>query len=347
VNSVQPFNALALQINTRGINKCSDRSSAQQLIDANLSHVEKLLTGSNRFIQVFAGDAVKLVVLPEYFLTSFPFGESIDAWKEKGCLAPVGAEYDRLGALAQTLGIYLSGNVYELDNHFPNLYFQTSFIISPSGDVICRYRRLISMFAPTPHDVLDEYLDHYGSDSLFPVAKTELGNMACVASEEILYPELSRALMLNGAEIICHSSSEVASNLMTPKNIAKRARASENMAYVVSANSAAITDIDFPAESTTGSSQIVDFKGTVMAETIAGESSNANALIDIERLRQARRKPAMTNLIARQRYEVVKDSYSNIIYPANNLADKVPDRQHFLDTQKEVIQNLIDKGVIE
>ena len=203
------------------------------------------------------------------------------------------------------------------------------------------------MFAPTPHDVLDAYLDHYGSDSLFPVARTELGNMACVASEEILYPELSRALMLNGAEIICHSSSEVASHLMTPKNIAKRARAIENMAYVVSANSAAITDIDFPAESTTGSSQVVDFKGAVMAETLPGESSNANALLDIERLRQARRKPAMTNMVARQRFEVVKSTYTQTIYPANNLADKMPDRTHFLDIQKEVIQGLIDRGVIE
>lgn len=347
MSTPKPFNALALQINTRGVNKCSDRTAAQEVIDANLEHTEKLLTGSSRFIQVFGGDAVRLVVLPEYFLTSFPFGESIEAWKEKACLAPDGAEYERLGSLAQSLNIYLSGNVYETDDHFPDLYFQVSFIIAPNGNVICRYRRLISMFAPTPHDVLDAYLDHYGKDSLFPVAKTELGNMACVASEEILYPELSRALMLNGAEIICHSSSEVASNLLSPKNIAKRARAIENMAYVVSANSAALTDLDFPADSTTGSSQIVDYKGALLAETLAGESSNANALIDIDRLRQARRKPAMTNLLARQRYEVVESSYQQTIYPANNLDNKLPDREHFMKMQADVIESLVKRGVIE
>ena len=347
MNSSQPFNALALQIDTRSVNKCSDRSSAQHVIDANLEHIEQLLTGSSRFIQVFGGDAVRLVVLPEYCLTSYPFGESIEAWKEKACLAQNGSEYERLGKLAQTLNIYLSGNVYELDEHFPDLYFQVSFIIGPNGDVICRYRRLISMFAPTPHDVLDAYLDHYGKESLFPVVKTELGNLACVASEEILYPELSRALMLNGAEIICHSSSEVASNLLSPKNIAKRARAIENMAYVVSANSAALTELDFPPDSTTGSSQIVDYRGAVMAEAIAGQSSNANALIDIQRLREARRKPAMTNLLARQRYEVVQDCYSQEIYPANNLENKLPDREHFMQTQADVIESLIKRGVIE
>ena len=114
---------------------------------------------------------------------------------------------------------------------------QTSFIISDSGDVILRYRRLISMFAPTPHDVLDAYLDHYGDDALFPVADTPLGKLACVASEEILYPEITRALALQGAELICHSSSEIGGPRATPKNIAKQARAYENMLYVVSANS--------------------------------------------------------------------------------------------------------------
>ena len=111
-----------------------------------------------------------------------------------------------------------------------------------------RYRRLVSMFAPTPHDVLDPYLDLYGADALFPVADTAIGRLACVASEEILYPEITRALALRGAEVICHSSSEVGTPLTTPKNIAKQARAYENMLYVVSANSGGIAGIAIPAK---------------------------------------------------------------------------------------------------
>ena len=68
--------------------------------------------------------------------------------------------------------------------------------------------------------------------------KTEIGTLTCIASEEILYLEITRYLMMRGAEIFLHSSNEVSSPMPTQKNIAKLARATENMAYVVSANSA-------------------------------------------------------------------------------------------------------------
>ena len=120
------------------------------------------------------------------------------------------------------------------------------------------------MYAATPHDVLDEYISVYGVDSLFPVARTPLGNFACLASEEILYPEIARCLALKGAEIFLHNTSEVGALSPTPKNIAKQARAIENMAYVISANSAGITGYAIPAHSTDGHSQIVQYEGMVL-----------------------------------------------------------------------------------
>ena len=64
-----------------------------------------------------------------------------------------GLEYEALSKIAQSYNIFLAGNAYELDPNFPGLYFQTCFVIDPSGEIILRYRRLNSMFAPTPHDV--------------------------------------------------------------------------------------------------------------------------------------------------------------------------------------------------
>ena len=103
------------------------------------------------------GADTRLVVLPEYFLTGFPLGESFEEWSQKACLEVGGAEYEALGRIAQDNGIFLAGNAYELDSQFSGLYFQVSFILDPSGDVILRYRRLNSMFSPTPHDVWDRY----------------------------------------------------------------------------------------------------------------------------------------------------------------------------------------------
>ena len=349
--SISPYAGLPLQVHCRAINGVADTASARQMMLDAIAHCGKALMGAKTFASTFSGDDIRLVVLPEYFMTGFPMGESVAQWREKACLAANGPEYAALGQLAQKHHVYLSGNAYELDEHFPELYFQTSFIISDNGDVILRYRRLVSMFAPTPHDVLDAYLNHYGIDALFPVADTPLGRLACVASEEILYPEITRALALRGAEVICHSSGEVGSQLATPKNIAKQARAYENMLYVVSANSAGISGTPIPSESTDGHSQVVDFKGRVLAEAAQGESMNGFAEIDISALRRARAKPAMTNMLARQRTELFASVYgSNPVYPANNLLDngkvKEPDRNHFMETQRAAIRALQQRGVI-
>ena len=337
------YKALALQATCQTVNSCKTREEANVIMTETLSRLEKQMTASMAFI----GKDVKLVVLPEYFLSGFPMGESIEAWKVKAALDIDGAEYENMGAIAQKLGIYLSGNVYENDPHFPELYFQTSFITGPNGNVVLRYRRLNSMFAPTPHDVFEKYLEVYGYEALFPVAKTEIGNLACIASEEILYPEVARCLAMRGAEIICHSSSEVASNLLTQKNVAKLARAIESMAYVVSANSAGMSGIPIPFASTDGASKIINYEGLVLAEAGYGESMVANATIDLEALKAHRHRPAMSNFLARQRFELYAQSYAeHSFYPVNSLMNKKAERSHFIQTQAEVIEKLDKKGLI-
>lgn len=351
MSAPQPYAALALQMRCDAINQCASAEDARAQMLANIGRCGDLIRGSKGFVATFSGDTVRLVVLPEYFLSSFPMGDPVDRWLAYACLAEDGPEYEALSKVTQDNGVYLSGNVYESDPHFPGLYFQASFILSDSGERVLRYRRLVSMFAPTPHDVLDRYLDIYGEEALFPVADTELGRLACVASEEILYPEITRALALRGAEVICHSSSEVGSPLATPKNIGKQARAYENMVYVVSANSAGIDRIPFPAASTDGHSQVVDYKGRVLAEAGFGESMVGVAEIDIAAQRRTRAKPAMTNMLARQRLDLFRSTYAGEAYPANNLLDdagdlRQPGRAHYLQTQADVIARLQEKGVL-
>ena len=337
------YKALALQVTCQTVNSCRNRAEAQPIMNQTLDRLEGQIAASMAFL----GKDTKLVVLPEYFLTGFPMGESIEAWQEKASLDMDGPEYARMGQICQKLQIYLSGNVYENDPHFPDIYFQTSFIVAPSGEVILRYRRLNSMFAPTPHDVMDRYVEVYGYEALFPVAKTEIGNLACIASEEILYPEIARCLAMRGAEVLCHSSSEVASNLLTQKNVAKLARAIESMAYVVSANSAGMAGIAIPFASTDGASKVVNYEGLVLCEAGYGESMVANATIDLEALKAHRHRPAMSNFLARQRFELYAQSYAeHSFYPVNSLMNKKAERLHFIQTQAEVIEKLDKRGLI-
>jgi len=331
------YKALALQLTCQSVNSSQNRDEAEALMLQSIERIERQIAASIGFI----GRETLLVVVPEYFLTGFPMDETVEQWREKAALEIDGRIYEALSAMVQRQQIYFSGNAYEQDPFFPELYFQTSFIMGPNGDVLLRYRRLNAMYTPTPHDVWELYLDAYGYDSLFPVAKTNIGNLACIASEEILYPEVARCLSMRGAEVFLHSTSEIGSPLVTQKNIAKLARATENMAYVVSANSAGVVGTALPAGSTDGGSKIVDPKGIVLAEAGYGESLVAHADIDLAALREFRQRPAIGNMLARQRFELYADSYAkHSVYPPDTLLSQPAERSQFMKTQQEVIKKL-------
>lgn len=340
------YRALALQTTCRAINACSTPEDAAVAVADNIDRVGRQIRASKAFI----GADLKLVVLPEYFATSYPLGDTIPGWAAKGCFGMHGAEYERLGRIAQDNGVYLCANAYERDPHFPGLYFQSSVILDDSGNQILRYRRLISLYAPSPHDVWDRYLDAYGIDGVFPVAHTPLGRLACIASEEILYPEIARALGLRGAEVILHSTSEVGSPELTPKDIAKRARAIENMAYVVSANTAGISGVDIPLGSADGMSKIVDDQGRVLAAAAAGESMAAYADLDIAGLRRRRLRPGMGHVLSRLPQAAISAGLGATALKPNALLDgdtlKIPQRADFAARQKATIEALLGAGVL-
>jgi predicted amidohydrolase len=342
--SITSYRALCLQVKCHAVSSIKDKAEARAVMQQSIARIRGQVLAAIAFL----GAETKLVVLPEYFLTGFPMGDSIAAWADKAALEMNGAEYELLGKLAQDAKIYFAGNAYELDPNFPNLYFQTCFLLAPSGDVILRYRRLNSMFAPTPHDVWDKYLDVYGLEGVFPVARTEIGNIAAIASEEILYPEIARCHAMRGAEVFFHTSSQANEIAKAVKEVCTVARAVENCAYVVSTNSGGYAGTPIPEDSTNGGSKIVDYQGLVVAKTGQGESLGATATIDLTALRRFRQRPGMENLLARQRFELFAESYANHQhYPANNLLGVQPERAHFLNTQYETIARLIQAGVLE
>ena len=339
--------ALALQVDCDGVHVDSSREQAALRMQRSLERIDRAVLGAKRWI----GSDLKLVVLPEYILTGPPWGETIPEWTAKAALDPQGAEYDVLASIASKHGIYLAGNGYETDAHFPGLYFQACWVFDPSGVRVLTYRRLISIFAPTPHDVWDRYLDIYGLEGVFPVADTAIGKLAAIASEEILYPEIARAHAIRGAEVFLHSTSEVASPNLTIKQIARRARALENLAYVVSANTAALHGIDVPPDSSNGYSDLIDYQGNQMIVAGLGNSSVANGFLDMAGLRAYRRRPAMSNMLSRQALDLFAESYASADLRRSNglLQDgkiMIPDRSYFQQRQADAIARMIDRNIL-
>lgn len=341
------YGAVALQIDCDGVHADTSRESARARMVRSIARIDRAVSGAKRWL----GADLKLVVLPEYVLTGPPWGEPIGEWVDKAALDEEGPEYEGLARIAQKHGVHLATNAYETDRHFPGLYFQGCVLFDDSGRGVLRYRRLISMFAPTPHDVWDRYLDIYGIEGVFPVADTALGKLAAIASEEILYPEIARCHALRGAEVFLHSSSEVAAVKLTPKQIARRARALENLAWLVSANNAALHGIDVPVDSASGYSDIIDYLGNQVVQAAGGESVVAAASLDLAALRAYRRRPGMGNLLSRQAPELFTGIYSRVsIRKPNGLLSGskviVPDRSFFQERQTEALTALAGLGIL-
>jgi predicted amidohydrolase len=342
------YSALALQTRCDAVNQDATPAAARARMNGAIARVGAQIGAAKGFLQGFNGYELKLVVLPEYWMTSFPLGETREQWQAKAAIDVDGPESDAIGALAQRHRVFLCSNHYENDKNFPDLYFQSNVVYAPNGNVVLRYRRMISLFTPSPYDVWDRYLAVYGRDAVFPVARTEIGNLGTVASEEILYPEIARMTVFRGAEILLHPTSEVGSPAMTPKHIGKMARAVENIAYVVSANSAGIYGTPVAANSTDGMSIVLDWYGRTLAEAGSGETFNANAVVDIAALRETRRKSGMTNVISRLPLDAFQDTYANTnLAPPNKTPDgRMIERPAVMARQRDVIERLVRDGVL-
>lgn len=343
------YSACALQVVCDAVNQDSSVESARARMMASIQRIGRQIATTKAFLRTFNGTELKLVCLPEYYLTGFPLRESREEWKAKASVDIDGPEYEALAAIAQRFGVFIGGNLYENDPNFPELYFQANTLISPSGETVLRYRRMISLYTPTPYDVWDQYLDIYGYDAVFPVAETEIGKIGSIASEEILYPEIARMHAVKGAEILLHPTSEVGSPSLTVKDVAKRARAIESMAYVVSANSAEILGTPVPAASTDAMSKIVDWNGRVLGEAESGESLNANAVIDLPELRATRARTGMANLLSRLPLAAFTPGYDDAASAApNSMAGRgMLSQAEALDRQRSVIDQLRERGVFQ
>ena len=343
------YTALALQTVCDAVNQDASTEDAHARMHRAIARVRGQIGAAKGFLKGFNGYDLKLVVLPEYWMTGFPLRETREEWQDKAAIGMEGEFADALAGLAQTFGLYLCSNHYETDPNFADLYFQSNVVYAPNGDTILRYRRMISLYTPSPYDVWDRYIEAYGEDAIFPVAETEIGTLATIASEEILYPEIARMHALKGAEILLHPTSEVGAPTLTPKHIAKKARAIENIAYVVSANSAEIIGTPVPSASTDGMSIILDWYGRTLAEAGTGETINANAVLDLGALRDTRSKTGMTNTLSRLPLAAFAPAYAGTqLAPANRTPDgQMIERADAIAGQQAVLDAMKEKGILK
>jgi predicted amidohydrolase len=342
---ILPWRATCMQVYTYGTNRAKTRAESMAVVNKSLDRWLELLDNLGRY-----GGEKQLALFPEFALQGFPGKESAADWIEKSCFEiPGSPEIARLQNKAKELGIFIGANAYERDPEWPGRFFNCSFLIDDQGDIVLKYRRINTQHAGSPHDFMDKYLARYGVEGIFPVAKTKLGNIGMIPCGEIMYPEAARAVMFRGAEVLLHPTSDFGAWDNWSWQSCKKARASENMMYLISANSGGIRGTSVPETENAGRSRIFDWEGRTLAEGPSpGESMRCNTLIDVEALRRVRSTEGGFNRIVGIRTEIYRLVYdTTVFFPANSFADAgMESRAKIREARHNALSNLAKVGAI-
>lgn len=211
-------------------------------VDANLGYVREALAR-------VAAQGANLAVLPEMWSSGFSYKDLNElALRTRGIV-------DELLELSKRLKLVIIGSMPEPNG---DKVFNTVYVID-NGALAGVYRKM-HLFS-----LLGEERAFSGGDSWL-CAETSLGKVGVIICYDLRFPELSRRLAIEGAQVIC-----VPAQWPKPRQehwrTLLRARAMENQLFIVACNACGIIGkLDF-----FGMSMIIDAKGELLVEAGEGQ----------------------------------------------------------------------------
>ncbi len=298
-------------------------------IRANLEHMLELIDKSQ-----FYGGKKDLLCFHEFPLQGW------NPWDRKELerlsIEVPGPETEAIAAKAKQYGCYIKFGAYVVDDDWPGHVLSVTTIIGPDGDIVARdwkARNIKGVFpdfelvTTTVYNVLDRYIEMYGTDAVIPVHRTPIGNLATSSTQ--MEPELFRAMAMKGAELILRT----ASGGFTPGDM--QMTAAYNRVYTVIVNNSVSPEnpgfLD-DAFGGAGGTAIYGPRGETLAEADSKFEQQVIARVPIARFRQRHQIPDVHKAL----YEPVFAAYEPR-FPANLYADALPtslaDAKTFLDKE--------------
>ncbi len=244
-------------------------------VGANLSQLDLL-------IKQAANDGAKVVLLPENFACINTDKEILNVAEEYG----EGIIQDFLAKTARQNAIWLVAGGLPIKQENQEKVRQALLVYDDQGAVQARYDK-IHLF-----DVLIEESgeSHHESSTFDPgdqvvVVETPYGTLGLSICYDLRFPELYRQLVDQGAEILLVPSAFTKITGFAHWDALIRARAIENLAFVVAA---AQGGYHYNGRETYGHSMIVDPWGRILAQQPQG-TGVILANVDLGRLQQTRK----------------------------------------------------------
>ncbi len=225
-----------------------------------------------RLVEDAASQGAELVVLPEYFC--------IMGMKDTDKLAvreqPGDGQIQRfLSETAKRLGIWLVGGSVPLTSSEPDKVYNSCLVYADNGEQVARYDKIHLFGLQLGHE-------HYAEEKTIKAGHkvvtvdSPFGRIGLSICYDLRFPELFR--LMNNVDIILAPAAFTAITGKAHWEVLVRARAVENMAYVIAPGQGGY---HVNGRETNGDSMIVDPWGVVMARLPRG-SGAVVAMIDPE-----------------------------------------------------------------
>lgn len=257
-------------------------------ISANLSEV-------SRQISLAVQSGAKLIVLPESFaIMGLQDEDQLKVAEDKGA----GLIQDFLSEQSKKYKTWIiAGTIpLNLDSHSPNYknkIYAACLVYNEKGENVSRYDKvhLFNAHIEMTNETYNESATIEAGNKAI-VVETPFGKIGLAICFDLRFPELFRQLVLLGAEIIVLPAAFTASTGKAHWDVLLRARAIENLCYVVAS---AQGGYHVNGRETYGDSMIVDPWGTVLDRLPQG-SGYVMAEIDIENVNKIRKNfPVLQN----------------------------------------------------
>ena len=256
--------------------KCAAiQMASSPTISVNLQEAEKLIAEAAR-----AG--AKLVALPENF--ALMGNHETDKLKAKE-VDGSGPIQDFLATVAKKYAVWVVGGTIPMATDDSNKVRATCLIYNDQGERVGRYDKvhLFDVNVPGTQEVYRE------SDSIEPgtepqVFDTPFGRLGVAVCYDLRFPEFFRKMSVQGVDILVVPSAFTAETGAAHWEVLLRARAVENLCYVIAPNQGGL---HINGRKTFGHSMIIDPWGIVLDCYKTG-SGYVLAEIDSERLEKVR-----------------------------------------------------------
>jgi len=245
-------------------------------VNANLLTTEKLLEEAAR-------QGARLAVLPENF--AFMGASCADAlpYREREGDGPL---QQFLSKIAARLGIWIVGGTIPLESNDRSKWRAASLVFNGEGKEVARYdkRHLFDVTLVESNEHFNES-DGIEAGNKTVVIDSPVGKLGLAVCYDLRFPELFRAMIDQGAEVIALPAAFTAVTGRAHWEVLLRSRAIENLSYVIAS---AQGGFHINSRETYGHSMIVDPWGSILDQRERGNGF-AISKIDTDFLRKTRR----------------------------------------------------------